>query len=80
MILCGLVLFISYTTENLAQMGERDNRWIALVSDVRGLAVRDIEHNIATGMGRDNMLLATLIHVSPTLSAFVLIGRACLSS
>ena len=48
--------------ENLAGMQERNNRWIALVSDAYGLASRDIQHNVA--MGGDNMMLATLIHAS----------------
>ena len=48
--------------ENLPRIRERDNRWIALASDVYGLPARDIEHNVA--MGGDSVFLAILIHLS----------------
>ena len=48
--------------ENLAKMQERDCRWIQLASDVYGLSERDLQHNVT--LGGDNVLLATLIHVS----------------
>jgi hypothetical protein len=41
---------------------ERDDRWITLASIACGLAVHDIERNVA--LGGDNMLLATLICIS----------------
>ena len=58
---------VSYTArigvaKNLARMHERDDRWIALASDVYGLAARDIQHNV--DLGGDNVLLAALIDVS----------------
>ena len=47
---------------NLLRMQERDDRWTALASNVYGMAVPDIEDNVA--LGGDNLLLAILIHVS----------------
>ena len=46
----------------LLEMRERDSRWIALASEVCGLAARVTERNVA--MGGDNRLLATLIGIS----------------
>ncbi|KAH9998276.1 hypothetical protein BJV77DRAFT_743795 [Russula vinacea] len=47
---------------NLLRIQGRDNRWIALASEVYGLAACDIEDNVV--LGGDNVLLAILIHVS----------------
>ena len=46
---------------NLSGMQERDDEWIALVSDVSGLVPQVLWDNIA--QARENMLLATLIGV-----------------
>lgn len=59
--------YVSYTArarvaKNLARMQGRDDRWVALASDVFGLLEGDIQHNIL--LGGDNMLLATLLAVS----------------
>jgi hypothetical protein len=43
-------------------MQEPDDVWIAFASDMCGLAAQDLRNNIAHG--RDNVFLATLIHVS----------------
>jgi hypothetical protein len=48
--------------KSLARMQERDGRWIALASDVYGLPKRDLQLHV--DLGGDNVLLATLIHVS----------------
>ena len=62
---------LSHDVSNAARNGiilrlprsqERDGRWIALASYACGLAAHHIKRNVA--MGGDNMLLATLIHVS----------------
>jgi hypothetical protein len=47
--------------KNLASIQERDVDWIALASDVCGLAADDLRDNIAHG--GDNVLLATLIDI-----------------
>lgn len=54
--------FLSLRKSELPRMQERDNRWIALVSDVCGSVKCNIEHNIL--IGRDNIFLGILIHVS----------------
>ena len=46
----------------LVSMPELDHTWIAFAGDMCGLEVQDLRDNIAHG--RDNVLLATLIHVS----------------
>ena len=48
--------------KSLACMQERDDAWIAFASDMCGLAEQDLRDNISHG--KDNVLLATLIHVS----------------
>jgi hypothetical protein len=48
--------------KSLASMQERDGVWTAFASNMCGLAAQDLRDNIAHG--RDNVLLATLIHVS----------------
>jgi hypothetical protein len=55
---------VSYTAryraaKNLARIQERDDRWIALASDVFGLSEVKIRQNVA--LGGDNVFLATLI-------------------
>ena len=60
--------YVSYTAQarvaqNLARMQGRDDRWVALASDVYGLPEGNIQRNIL--LGGDNMLLATLLDVSP---------------
>ena len=47
---------------NLLRIQERDHRWVALASDMYGLAACDVRYHVA--MGGDNILLAALIHVS----------------
>ena len=47
--------------KSLARIQERDDRWIALASEVYGLSERDLQHNVA--LGGDNVLLATLIDI-----------------
>ena len=49
-------------TENLSRIQKRDNRWVALASDLYGLSERDLQDNVA--LGGDNVLLSTLINVS----------------
>ena len=46
----------------LSRIRERDDRWIALASNVYGLEEHYLQHNVA--LGGDNVLLATLIEVS----------------
>ena len=48
--------------KSLASMQERDDAWIAIASDMCGLAEQDLRNNISHG--GDNVLLATLIHVT----------------
>ena len=48
--------------KSLASMQERDDAWIAFASDMCGLAEKDLRDNISHG--KDNVLLATLIHVT----------------
>ena len=48
--------------KSLAGMQDRDDAWIAFASDMCGLAEQDLRDNISHG--KDNVLLATLIHVS----------------
>ena len=55
---------VSYTAryraaKNLARIQERDDRWIALASDVFGLSESKLRQNVA--LGGDNVFLATLI-------------------
>ena len=57
---------VSYTAryraaKNLARIQERDDRWIALASDVFGLPEVKIRQNVA--LGGDNVFLATLIDI-----------------
>ena len=47
---------------SLASMQERDEAWIALASDMCGLTADDLRDDIAHG--GDNVLFATLIHLS----------------
>ena len=47
---------------SLASMQERDDAWIAFASDMCGLAADDLRDDIAHG--GDNVLFATLIHLS----------------
>ena len=49
-------------TEDLPRIQKRDNRWVALASDMYGLSERDLQDNVA--LGGDNVLLSTLIDVS----------------
>ena len=46
----------------LLRIRERDDRWIALASDVYNLSPSHLQYNVA--LGGDNVLLATLIEVS----------------
>ena len=48
--------------KSLASMQERDDAWLAIASDMCGIAEQDLLNNISHG--KDNVLLATLIHVS----------------
>ena len=48
--------------KSLASMQERDDAWIAIASDMCGLAEQDLRNNISRS--KDNVLLATLIHVT----------------
>ena len=45
--------------ENLARIQDRDDRWIALASEVSGLSEDDLRHDV--GPVGDNMILATMI-------------------
>ena len=47
---------------SLASMQERDDAWIAIASDMYGLAEQDLRNNISHG--KDNVLLATFNHVT----------------
>ena len=48
--------------KSLASMQEDDDAWIAIACDMCGLAEQDLRDNISHG--KDNVLLATLIHVT----------------
>ena len=48
--------------KSLASMQERDDAWIAIASDMCGLAEQDLRNNISHG--KDNVLLATFIYVT----------------
>ena len=49
-------------SKNLPRIQERDDRWIALASDVYGIEKPYLEHAVA--LGGDNVFLAILIHLS----------------
>ncbi len=57
---CRIVRFT--VAKNLARIQERDDRWIALASNVYGLSEHDLRNDVA--LGGDNVLLATLINLS----------------
>ena len=48
--------------KSLASMEEHDDAWIAIACDMCGLTEQDLRDNISHG--KDNVLLATLIHVT----------------